>query len=163
VRLRVTREEAQAQAADVPAETLLLREGGSELRIPVLEERLIPGTQAVDEGELRIHTRVEEREERVRQPVTRDDLELRQVPINRPIDAPVQRRTEGEWLIIPIMEEVLVVTKQLMLKEEIHIRTQQVTEEQEVIETTRHERVDLDDATERGVRGLRQPKQPNRD
>ena len=44
--------------------------------------------------------------------------------INRFTDSPVQTRTEGATIIVPVMKEVLVVEKKLRLKEEIHIRRQ---------------------------------------
>jgi uncharacterized protein (TIGR02271 family) len=108
-------------------------------------------TRAVSLGELRIHKRVEETEESVRQPVTRDQLEVEHVPVNRPLEVPATQRTDGDWLVLPVMEEVLVVRKQLMLKEEVRIRLRQVTEEQVVRETVRHERLELEDATRHGI------------
>src|SRR5690349_1880295 len=48
VRLSVTREEARSHTADIPQHTLIAREGGSELRVPIVEERLVPGTRAID-------------------------------------------------------------------------------------------------------------------
>lgn len=157
VRLRVTREEAVRQAAGVPADALIQREGGSELRVPVVEERLVAGKRQVDLGELRIHKYVEQIEEAVRQPVTRDDLVVERIPMNQPVDAPVSPRFEGDWLVVPIMKEVLVVEKRLMLVEELRIRKQQVTEEQEIRELVRHERLELEDATVYGVSGLTAP------
>ena len=44
------------------------------------------------------------------------------------------------------MEEVLVVQKQLVVTEEIRIRTQLVTEEHEVRETVRREHASIEDA-----------------
>ncbi len=154
VRLRATRDEAERAGGDVPADALLARADGQEIRIPILEERLIPATRPVDIGELRILKHVDHMEESVRQPVTRDDVTVERVPINRPLDAPVASRTEGEWLVIPVMEEVLVVQKRLMLKEELRIRRQQVVEEQVVRETVRRERLVVEDATRHGVHVL---------
>ena len=155
VRLGVSREEARARALEVPADALLLaRDRGSEVVIPIVEERLIPNKHTVDLGELRIHRQVDEIEEAVRQPVTRDDIVIERVQIDRPLDAPVETRQEGEWTVFPIMREVLVVKKQLMLVEEVRVTTRQVTEEQEVRELTRHERIELEDATVHGVQGL---------
>jgi uncharacterized protein (TIGR02271 family) len=69
----------------------------------------------------------------------------------------VQSRQEGDWLVIPVMEEVLVVRKQLMLTEEVRVRTRRVTEEREVRETVRRERVELEDTTTSGpARNTRQ-------
>ena len=122
--------------------------------MPVLAERLHAEVRPVDLGELRVTKRVEAAEETVRQAVERDELDVERVPVNRPREAPVAQRTEGEWLVLPVMEEVLVVRTQLMLKEELRVRTRRVTEEQEVRETVRRERVELEDATRHGGRGL---------
>jgi uncharacterized protein (TIGR02271 family) len=155
VRLGVTRDEARERAAAVPSDALLLaRDRGVEVVIPIVEERLIPEKRKVDLGELRVHKLVDEVEEAVRQPVTRDDLVVERVPVNQPLDEPAGTRYEGDWLVIPIMREVLVVTKQLMLVEEVRISKREVTEEQEVRETTRHERLEIEDATLHGVAGL---------
>ena len=161
VRLSVSREEARVRAQEVPSEALLLaRDRGSEVVIPIVEERLIPDKRAVELGELRIHKHVDEVEEAVRQAVTRDDLIVERVQIDRPLDAPVESRQEGEWTVFPIMREVLVVKKQLILVEEVRVRTQRVTEEQEVRELTRHERLELEDATVHGIEGLTSPTSP---
>ena len=149
VRLRVTR--AAAGLAVVAGAD------GEQLRVPVLAERLTAEARPVELGELRVHTRVDEAEETVRRVVERDELEVERVPVNRPLEAPVAQRTEGEWLVFPVMEEVLVVRTQLMLKEEVRVRTRRVTAEQEVRQTVRRGRVELEDATRDGVRGLPEP------
>jgi uncharacterized protein (TIGR02271 family) len=146
----------QPQKTSSAPETLIASAGGSEVRVPIMEERLIPGTRPLDLGELRIHKLVDAVEETVRQHVTLDAVDVERIAINRPLDTPAERRTEGEWLVIPVMEEVLVVSRQLMLKEEVRIRTRQVTEEREVRETTRHERVEFEDTTAGAVHGLDQ-------
>jgi len=155
VRLRVTRDEAERLSAGVPQEAAggaFAHQTGDRVTVPVLEERLGAETRAVDLGELRVHKRVETEEARVTQEVTRDDLLVERVPINRPLEAPAVSRVEGDWYVVPVMEEVLVVRKQLMLKEEVRIRRQPVTEAQEVRATLRRERVELEDATRDGVR-----------
>jgi uncharacterized protein (TIGR02271 family) len=157
VLLRVSREEAERRGAGVPQEVAggsLARQAGDRVVVPILEERLRADTRTVDLGELRIHKRVETEEARVTQAVTRDDLIVERVPIGRPLEAPAASRIEGDWFVVPIMEEVLVVHKQLVLKEEVRIRRQPVTESREVRETLRRERVELEDATRDGVRGM---------
>lgn len=153
VRLRVTRDQAR-EATTLPDNTLLAADYGDELRIPLAEERLVPIKRQVDLGELRIHKHVERHEEAVRQPVTRDDLQVERVPVGRQLDQPLEPWVDGDWLVIPIMEEVLVAEKRLMLTEEVRIRKRQLTEEQEVHETVRRERVELEDATVYGIAGL---------
>jgi uncharacterized protein (TIGR02271 family) len=118
---------------------------GGEARVPLLEEQVHFGTRVVDLGEIRVHKTVEEREEVRRGPLAREDVEIERIRVNRPIEAPEQRRQEGDWLVIPIMEEVFVVQKQLMVTEEIRIRKHLVTEEREVRETIRRERASVED------------------
>ena len=158
VRLRGTRADAERAAAEgqdgAAGAALVAGAAGQQLRVPVLAERLRAAVRPVDLGELRVTKRVETAEETVRQAVERDEVDVERVPVNRPLEAPVAQRTEGEWLVLPVMEEVLVVRTQLMLKEEVRIRTRRVTEEQEVRAPVRRERVELEDATRDGVRGL---------
>ena len=51
----------------------------------------------------------------------RDDCEVKRVPVRRLIDKPVEPRQEGDTWIVPLVEEVLVVEKRLLLREELHI------------------------------------------
>ncbi|TPG44309.1 DUF2382 domain-containing protein [Roseomonas nepalensis] len=44
------------------------------------------------------------------------------VPIGREVSELPVTRQEGNVIIVPVVEEVLVVTKKLVLKEEIHLR-----------------------------------------
>jgi len=118
---------------------------GGESRVPLLEEQVEFGTRMVDLGEIRVHKTVEEREEVRRGPLTREDVEIERIRVNRAVDAPEQRRQEGDWLVIPIMEEVFIVQKQLMVTEEIRIRKHLVTQEHEVRETIRRERASIED------------------
>lgn len=155
VRLRVTREEARERAVSAPPEAFLASQRGDELRVPIVEERLVPAKRLVDLGEVRLHKSVEQVEDVVQQSVTRDDLVIERVAANRPLEAPLEPRVDGDWLVIPIMEEVLVVQKRLMLIEEVRIRKRQLTEEQEVRELVRHERVEIEDATVYGIDGQR--------
>ena len=60
-------------------------------------------------------------------------VDVTRVPVDRIIDAAPAMRSEGELTIIPVVEEVLVIEKRLLLKEEVHIRR---TTRSEDIETT---------------------------
>ena len=103
-----------------------------EVRIPVTEERLEVGKRQIDLGEIRVHKTVEEVEEVRHGPLNREDVEIERVRVNRRVTVPEERRQEGDWLIIPVMEEILVVEKRLMVTEEIRIRKHLVTEDREV-------------------------------
>jgi uncharacterized protein (TIGR02271 family) len=118
---------------------------GGELRVPVMEERLEVDIHQIDRGEIRVHKTVEETEEVRRGPLTREDVQVVRVKVNRPVAAPEQRHQDGDWLVIPVMEEIFVVQKQLVVTEEIRIREQSVTEEHEIRETVRRERATIED------------------
>jgi uncharacterized protein (TIGR02271 family) len=90
--------------------------------IPVLQEELNVGTRRVEvDAGVRVEKTVEEREERVDEPLTREEVDVERVAVNRPVDGPVAVRYEGDTMIVPVLEEVVVVEKRLMLKEEIRI------------------------------------------
>jgi uncharacterized protein (TIGR02271 family) len=130
-------------------------------RIALVEERLEVGTREIERGRVQIRTKVDTREELVEMALRQDDVLVDRVPIDRPVEtAPVIIREEDGVLIVPIMEERLVVTKQLVLKEELRIRTrtrveavrQPVllrSERAEVTRTNSPEHSHTDDTTEK--------------
>jgi len=61
--------------------------------------------------------------------------------VNRTVDGPVSVRYEGDTLIIPLLEEVVVVQKQLRLKEEVHVIKKQTERRQPEQVTLRREAV----------------------
>ena len=69
-----------------------------------------------------IATRVHERTETVDEPVVRELVDIERVPVNRIVDATPRTREEGDYLIIPVVEEQIVIEKRLVLKEEIRVR-----------------------------------------
>jgi hypothetical protein len=59
-----------------------------------------------------------------------DDVAIDRVPVNRIFDEAPTTRQEGDVTVIPVVEEVLVVQKRYMVKEEIRIdRRRQVVQE----------------------------------
>lgn len=94
------------------------------VRIPVVEEQLEVGTRVVDTGRgVRIHKTVSENLVTVDERLAHDEVEVRHVPVDRIVtleDAPATRH-EGDTLVVPVLEEVLVVERRLRIKEELHI------------------------------------------
>ena len=112
--------------------------------VPVLVEELEVQKRVVETGTVRITTQVHEREALVDEPLWREDVEVTHVPIQRVVDAPLPIREEHGTLIVPILEEVLIVEKRLMLKEEIHIRRHRVEIRQPQQVTLRSEEVSVE-------------------
>lgn len=108
-------------------------------RIPLYEEALSVGKRTVERGAVRITTRVSEREETVEQALRSESVEVTRVPVGRPVDTVPEPRREGDVLIVPVIEEELVVTKRLVLREELHIRTRAEERTERVSVTLRSE------------------------
>jgi uncharacterized protein (TIGR02271 family) len=112
--------------------------------VPVLAEDLEVQKRVVETGTVRITKQVHEREALVDEPLYRDEVEVTRVPIQRVVDAPIPVREEHGTLIVPVLEEVLVVEKRLMLKEEMHIRRHRVETRQPQQVTLRREEVGVE-------------------
>ena len=61
------------------------------------------------DGPVRVRKFVYEREAVVDPPLLRDEVVIERVPINRVVEGPIAARSEEDTLIIPVLEEVLVV------------------------------------------------------
>ena len=72
-------------------------------------------------GGVRLVKRVTEREETVDEALLRESVQVERIPINRLVSEAPGSRQEGDTLVVPILEEVLVVEKRLMLMEEVRI------------------------------------------
>jgi stress response protein YsnF len=58
-----------------------------------------------------------------------EQVEVRRVAVNRPVEERAGPRREGDTLIIPVYEHVPIVTMQLTLKEEVHVQTRQAQDD----------------------------------
>ncbi|HEV2612579.1 MAG TPA: YsnF/AvaK domain-containing protein [Noviherbaspirillum sp.] len=95
-----------------------------QLTIPVIEEQLRVGKRTVDTGTgVRIHKTVAERQHVIDEALFDDELAVERIPMDEIISDAVmpETRYEGSTLIVPVLEEVLVVQKKLRLKEEVRI------------------------------------------
>jgi uncharacterized protein (TIGR02271 family) len=89
--------------------------------VPVVAETLQVEKRKIETGGVRIKKIVHEREEIVDEPLIREEVQVKRVPINRVVEGPIPVRHVGNTMIVSLLEEVLVVEKRLMLKEELHI------------------------------------------
>ncbi|HVF49199.1 MAG TPA: YsnF/AvaK domain-containing protein [Pyrinomonadaceae bacterium] len=89
--------------------------------VPVVAERLDVQKRKVESGGVRIKKIVHEREEIIDEPLMREEVQVKRVPVNRVVEGPIPVRHVGNTMIVSLLEEVLVVEKRLMLKEELHI------------------------------------------
>jgi uncharacterized protein (TIGR02271 family) len=98
--------------------------GQEQLTVPVFREEVQVEKQAIDTGRgVRIHKTVAELPCHIDERLLRDEVEVSHVPVDRivPLDAAPATRYEGETLVVPILEEVLVVERRVRIKEEVRI------------------------------------------
>ena len=106
-----------------------MTEDHDDVAIPLVEERLVTSKRVVETGRVRVRTIVEEQESQVREQLSKAVVDVERVAVNREVDAAPPIREEGDTTIIPVVQEVLVVTKKLVVTEEIRIRRRQIVEE----------------------------------
>ncbi len=120
-------------------------EDGEELVIPVIREQVIVDKKVVETGKVRISKRISEHEELIDVPVMQGEAAIQRVPVNQFVESAPAVRYEGDTMIIPVIQEQVVLQKKLLLVEEIHVtkqmvethRSQKVTLLREEVEITR--------------------------
>lgn len=116
---------------------------GETVVIPIVEETARIEKRAVEKGRVRVSTQTDTVEQVLRETLRGDAVGVTRVQINRTFsegEAAPQVRNEGGVTIIPVLEEILVVEKRLVLKEEVHVRRTTFGEDVEVPVTLRHQR-----------------------
>jgi len=95
-----------------------------QIVLPLAAEELVVDKQTVEKT-VRIRKQVREEAVIVDEALRRDTVEVERVPVDRYVEQLMETRYEGDTMIIPILEEVLVVEKRLLLREEIRITRRQ--------------------------------------
>lgn len=116
-----------------------------ELVIPVVAEELAVSRRQVAQGVVRIHKRVETHEATLDAATASEEVAVERVPINTLVEGPSpQIREEDGVLIVPVLEEVLVVEKRLMLREEVRVTKHKTTSNTPQTVTLRRETVEIE-------------------
>jgi uncharacterized protein (TIGR02271 family) len=106
----------------------------------------------VEQGRVRIDKRIENVPFSEDIDVEMDVVEVQRVPRFEEFDAPPESRYEGETLIIPVVEEVLVITRRYRVTEEVHVTTRREVRTERVEDELRREVLTVDVVdTEPGV------------
>lgn len=92
----------------------------TEIIVPVHVED-VSFTKREVKREVRVHLRTVNREHLIDEPLNHEKVEIERVSINRPVDAVPPIRHEGDTTVVSVVEEVLVVERRLVLKEEIRL------------------------------------------
>jgi stress response protein YsnF len=108
--------------------------------IPLVEEELRVERRALVTGKVRVRSVVDQVEEIARATLEEEQVQVTRVPIEREVTQRPTVRQEGDVTIVPLLEEVVVVEKKLILREELHIRRLVTQQEIEVPVSLRKER-----------------------
>ncbi len=112
---------------------------------PIIEEQLAVGKRTIETAKVTLEKHVHEYQEALDVPLAVRSYDIERVVFNQPVDLAPSIRQEGDTTIYPIIEEQLVLTMQLILKEELRVTkrdterrdTRTVTLKRESIEVTR--------------------------
>jgi uncharacterized protein (TIGR02271 family) len=106
------------------------------------EEEVSFDRERVETGRVRVRVVTREHDETFETPLVHETVEIERVPVGREIEAAPAPRQEGDVTIVPVVEEVMVVQRKLVLKEELHLRRVRTTEQhRETVRLRRQEAV----------------------
>lgn len=107
----------------------------------VIEEQAVVAKDVSKSGNITVTSKAVSHTEMIQEIVQHHGAQIDRVNIDREIDAVPEIRQEGDLLYIPVVEEVVVITKRLMLREEIVVRRTVETEQTEIPVTLRRTEV----------------------
>jgi uncharacterized protein (TIGR02271 family) len=99
-----------------------------EIVVPLHVEELSVSKRVVQKGRVQVARVTRQHEQLVDELLAREHVEIERIAVGRPVDAMPPVREDGDTIIIPIVEEVLVIERRLVLKEEVRIRKVRDTE-----------------------------------
>jgi uncharacterized protein (TIGR02271 family) len=108
--------------------------------VPLVDEEVVIDKRQVATGKVRIQTVSESFEEIASANLEEERVTVTRVPVNRVVTKAPAVRTEEGVTIVPVLEEVLIIEKRLVLREELHIRRDASSETVEVPVRLRRQR-----------------------
>jgi uncharacterized protein (TIGR02271 family) len=148
-------EPAETRSAD-PAPDISGHEE-DDLRVRRSEEEIRVETREREAGEM-VRKRVRTETERHTVPKKRVEVSVEHVPVEGDEAATAPQIGEEE-IVVPVVEEEIMVEKRPVVKEEIRIRKRAVEEVEVVEEDVRREEVEIDDQTGRDTGSNTDPKE----
>ena len=133
-------EQHPSGASDLVPEGLVAKgRGVEELVLPLLVEEITVSRQKVEQGVVRVATVTRTREQQVDEQLAHEAVEVTRVPVGRIVETMPAIREEGDVTIMPVVEEIVVVERRLLLKEEVHVRRIRTTERHQQTITIREQ------------------------
>ena len=117
------------------------------------EEEVRAGVREREAGSVNVRKSVRTEREVVRVPKWREEVDIERVPVEgeaREASGATEADIGEDEIVLQVFEEEVVVTKRVVLKEEIRLRKRVAWDEETVEVDLRKEEVEIDDSTERG-------------
>jgi uncharacterized protein (TIGR02271 family) len=124
-----------------------------DLRVQRSEEELCAGVREREAGQVNVKKSVRTEREVVRIPKRREEVVIERVPVEgeaRESSGATEAHIGEDEVVLQVFEEEVVVTKRVVLKEEIRIRKRAAWDEETVEVDLRKEEVEIDDQSGRG-------------
>jgi uncharacterized protein (TIGR02271 family) len=124
-------------SSDMSATATTVLADGQQQVVPVMQEQLEVSKVKVETGAVRVRKIVHEDVQTLDVPLEREELSVTRVPVNKVVEAKFHSRQEGDTLVIPVFREV--VTRHLVLVEEVRVTTRRVSDNSTQRVTVRRE------------------------
>lgn len=114
-----------------------------EAVVPVLQEELRVSKDHVQQR-VRVHRLTDEETQVVDVPLRKESVDVQRIRIEQQVAGPLPVRQEGATTIIPVVEEVLVVERRYILREEVHVTRRAVEERHHEEVTLQRQHVEVE-------------------
>jgi uncharacterized protein (TIGR02271 family) len=124
-----------------------------DLRVQRSEEELRAGVREREAGQVNVKKSVRTEREVVRIPKRREEVDIERVPVEGEASessGATEAHIGEDEVVVQVFEEEVVVSKRVVLKEEIRLRKRVVQDEETVEVDLRKEEVEVDDQSRRG-------------
>lgn len=119
---------------------------GETIVVPLIEEYLDVNKQWVQTGEVVVRKSVQTTTQTIPVDVAYEEVQVDHVPVNRPLayDEKTEPWWDGDVMVVPVIEEEIVVMKRQVLKEELLIYKRRLIRHESVSDTVRSEQVHVE-------------------
>ena len=97
-------------------------------RFDVIHEQVQIDKEVIETGVVQLIKQVSEDRQVVDLPSSREEITVERVARNQYVETPPSVRYEGDTMIIPVLQEVLVTQKKILLVEEVYVTKHRVHE-----------------------------------
>lgn len=121
-----------------------------DIAVPVREEELIAQKTQQEAGRVHVSKDVVEEQQTLNVPVTREEVRVERVPMQGQSGDIGPDAFQDRDIDVPVMGEQVTAEKRAKVNEEIHLHKRAVTENQQVSDTVRKERVNVEGVDNQG-------------